>query len=176
MAYGMIAVSAADLHRAERFEDLATAAQFPPGVLDLQVSTNRQEDENQDREEEDKYIAVAMGTHQLHCLHFIWQDHYARYFPNTTLRKQKEVPELYELHYEHCIDVIRQTIMCDFDTTLLSYDWVADHHVPTPNTNVMHKCIDWDALQAWLRERAVPMPEGFVWGKPQGQQSLDYNP
>jgi hypothetical protein len=43
------------------------------------------------------YIAATIGSHQLHCLHYIWQDHYMSYFPKTQDKKQR-VPELYELH------------------------------------------------------------------------------
>lgn len=168
MEYGMIAVSATDLERAQRLEDLDTAAAFPVSEKD--------KDKKEDEREEKKYIAVAVGTHQLHCLHYLWQDHHAAFFPNTTQRKQKEVPELYERHYEHCVDYIRQTIMCNFDTSLLSYDWVREHQTPTPNSNVMHRCVDWGVVQGWFRERAVKIPDGFVWSKPEGQASLDSNP
>ncbi|CRG88717.1 hypothetical protein PISL3812_05751 [Talaromyces islandicus] len=167
MEYGMIAVSASDLKRAQRLEDLDTAAAFPASSSSNTGKENR---------EEKKYIAVAVGTHQLHCLHFLWQDHHAVFFPNTTQRKQKEVPALYERHYEHCVDYIRQSIMCNFDTSILSYDWVRDHQMPTPNSNVMHRCVDWEFVQGWFRERAVKMPDGFVWSKPEGQASLDFNP
>ncbi|KAH8689801.1 hypothetical protein BGW36DRAFT_307145, partial [Talaromyces proteolyticus] len=169
MQYGMIAVSATDLRHAQRLEDLATAAQFPRSALPTPNSSLS-------GDEEKKYIAVALGTHQLHCLHFIWQDHHATFFPNSTLRKQHEVPELYERHYEHCVDYIRQSIMCGFDTSLVSYDWVREHQTPTPNSNVMHKCVNWGVVQGWLKERALMIPDGFVWRQPEGQASLAFNP
>jgi hypothetical protein len=164
MANGMIAVTAEDLLRAGRDKSLSTAAQFPPPPT-----------KSHSTRENNRYVAVAVGTHQLHCLHYIWQDHYSSYFPDV-IRKKTQVPDLYERHYGHCIDFIRQSLMCHFDTSLVTYDWVLDHQTPTPNGNVMHKCVDWDVLQRWLGGRAVEIPDDFEWSQPEGQDSLSWNP
>ena len=124
---------------------------------------------------DNKYIAATIGAHQLHCLHYIWQDHYMSYFPKTADKAQR-VPELYERHYEHCVDNIRQSLMCQFDTGIIPYNWVLDHQNPTPNANTHHKCMNWDALQAWLKDRAVDMPEGFEWYQPERAVTMRYNP
>ncbi|KAF2823559.1 hypothetical protein CC86DRAFT_299218, partial [Ophiobolus disseminans] len=154
MEYGMIAVSASDYKRVNH--SIRTAVKFPA-------------------EAGGGYMTTTVGTHQIHCLHYIWQDHHRDYFPEVT-RKIKDIPEMYERHYEHCVDYIRQSIMCQFDTGLVTYDWVLDHQQPTPNSNAIHKCVDWDALQNWLRERAVDIPEGFKWQQPKDQESLSWNP
>lgn len=121
------------------------------------------------------YLAVAMGTHQIHCLHYVWQDHHAESFPVTKANKEG-APDMYERHYEHCIDYIRQTLMCNFDPGIIPYYWVRQHDQPTPDGNTRHKCVDWDALQDWLRERSVPVPEGFEWRQPADAVSLPQNP
>lgn len=116
-----------------------------------------------------------MGAHHLHCLHFIWQDHHMSYFPDT--KKNKEgVPEMYERHYEHCVDYLRQAIMCNFDPGIIPYYWVRKHNQPTPDGNTFHKCVNWDHLQDWLKNRAVEMPEGFEWRQPPDAVSLPKNP
>ncbi|KAI1074815.1 hypothetical protein F5B20DRAFT_562497 [Whalleya microplaca] len=154
MQYGMIAVSAEDYEKVNH--SVRTAVQFPT-------------------ESGGGYMATTVGTHQLHCLHFLWQDHHRASFPDV-LRKAQEVPELYERHFEHCVDYIRQSIMCQFDTGLVTYDWVLEHQNPTPNSNAMHKCVNWDVVQRWLQDRAVEIPEGFEWKQPEGQESLPWNP
>lgn len=121
------------------------------------------------------YIAATIGTHQLHCLHYIWQDHYMDYFPKMQDKKQR-VPEMYERHYEHCVDYIRQSLMCQFDTGIIPYNWVLDHQNPTPNANTHHTCVDWDALQVWLEDRSVEVPDGFVWTQPEDAVSMGWNP
>lgn len=154
MQYGIIAVSEEDYIRAGY--STRTAAKFPPELGG-------------------GYMVTTTGAHQLHCMHYIWQDHHKALVPEM-LRKSREVPEMYERHYEHCIDYLRQSLMCSYDTTIVTYNWVLDHQKPTPNGNAMHKCVDYDGIQEWLKERAVDMPEGFEWTQPQGQQSLDRNP
>ena len=63
------------------------------------------------------HIAPTIGSHQVHCLHYIWQDHHMEYFPKTQDKKRR-VPEPYERHYERCVEHIRQSLMCQFDTGL----------------------------------------------------------
>jgi hypothetical protein len=154
MQYGMIAVSASDIQRVNH--SLRTAVRFPS-------------------EAGGGYMVTTVGTHQIHCLHYIWQDHHRAAFPDVA-RKMREIPEMYERHYEHCVDYIRQSIMCQFDTGLVTYNWVRDHQQPTPNSNAMHKCVNWDAVQGWLKDRAVEVPAGFEWRQPEGQESLPWNP
>lgn len=150
---GMISVSKDDIKKVQHPD---WSAQFPP-------------------EAGGGYIAATIGSHQLHCLHYIWQDHYIDYLAKTQDKKQR-VPELYERHYEHCVDYIRQSLMCQFDTGIIPYNWVLDHQNPTPNANTHHKCVDWDALQIWLKDRKVDVPEGFQWYQPKDAVSLSYNP
>ncbi|KAI2619634.1 hypothetical protein GGR54DRAFT_647786 [Hypoxylon sp. NC1633] len=106
---------------------------------------------------------------------YIWQDHYMEYFPKTQDKKQR-VPEMYERHYEHCVDYIRQSLMCQFDTGIIPYNWVLDHQNPTPNANTHHTCVNWEALQDWLGKRAVEVPEGFVWSQPEDAIAMGWNP
>ncbi|KAI1094220.1 hypothetical protein F5B19DRAFT_482355 [Rostrohypoxylon terebratum] len=153
MEYGMISVTKEDI---EKVQHPDWSAQFPP-------------------EAGGGYIAATIGTHQVHCLHYIWQDHYIDYVPVMQEKKQR-VPELYELHYEHCVDYIRQSLMCQFDTGIIPYNWVLDHQNPTPNSNTHHKCVNWDALQEWLKNRAVKMPDNFQWKQPEDAVSLGWNP
>jgi hypothetical protein len=121
------------------------------------------------------YPVFASGTHAIHCLHHIWKDHYIEEL--TEVQELKAgFPKMYELHYEHCVDYMRQYIMCKFDTTAVPFNWVLDHQNPTPNGNTIHKCVNWDNLQAWMKKHAVEEPEGYVWKQPDDAISLDANP
>jgi hypothetical protein len=121
------------------------------------------------------YPAIASGTHALHCLHYIWQDHYSSALPEVAATKA-QATEMYERHYEHCVDYTRQYLMCNFDTTIIPLYWVRNHQQPTPNGNTIHRCVDWNHLQEWFKERVVEMPEGFEWHQPKDAVSLDDNP
>jgi hypothetical protein len=154
--YGIISATEEDLIRISRSHGLETASKFPT------IAGGG-------------YVAMTMGTHQLHCLFWLWRDHHRSYFPEM-LKNKEAIPEMYERHFEHCIDYVRQSIMCNFDMGLLTFDWVLDHPNPVPNTNSMHKCVDMNAADAWMKDRAVEVPEGFKWSQPEGQESLPWNP
>jgi hypothetical protein len=154
--YGIISATEEDLVLINRSHSLKTASKFP------EVAGGG-------------YVAMTMGTHQLHCLFWLWRDHHRPYFPEM-LKNKEAIPEMYERHFEHCIDFIRQSIMCNFDMGLLTFDWVLDHPNPVPNTNSMHKCVDWGAADTWMKNRAVEVPEGFQWSQPEGQETLPWNP
>ncbi|KAI9877631.1 MAG: hypothetical protein M1830_003246 [Pleopsidium flavum] len=153
MQYGVIRVPASDILR---IGHNLTAVQFPPSAGG-------------------GFPVIASGTHAIHCLHYIWQDHYTFAIPEVQTLKN-EIPEMYERHYEHCVDYIRQYLMCKFDATVIPLNWVRDHQNPTPNGNTIHRCVNWDGLQSWLKDRAVELPEGFKWQQPADAVSLDENP
>ena len=87
---GMISVSAEDILRSGYN---LSAAKFPP-------------------EAGGGYMGVATTTHQLHYLHYVWADHHISYFPSVQAVKNT-TPKMHELHYEHCIDYVRQSLMCN---------------------------------------------------------------
>ena len=86
-------------------------------------------------------MATAMGMHDVHCQDYIRQDHYIDLSEDVQALKN-DIPEMYERHYEHCIDYIRQYLMCKFDTTIMPFAWALDHQNPEPNGNKIHKCVD----------------------------------
>lgn len=122
-----------------------------------------------------QYLATTTTTHHLHCLHYLWQDHHLPLLPEIQAKKAA-AGAMYDRHYEHCVDYLRMGLMCNYDTTVIAYNWVRDHDVPTPNGNTVHKCVNWGAVQGWLGERSVDMPLGFEWRQPDGAVALDYNP
>lgn len=64
-------------------------------------------------------------------------------------------------HVRHCIDLLRQVLMCHGDTTLEVVDEAINgvHGFRTP-----HECIDWEQLKAWTSEQqARQHVEQIVW-------------
>lgn len=60
----------------------------------------------------------------------------------STRVKKTVVSEMYERHYEHYVNYMRQGIMCNYDMTMIEYNWVKKHDKPTSNGNINHKCVD----------------------------------
>ncbi|KAK9855510.1 uncharacterized protein MYU51_001997 [Penicillium brevicompactum] len=92
------------------------------------------------------YYAIPDVYHQLHCLKFLRQVVYQNYYhvgkPTTPI------------HIEHCIDNIRQNIMCKADVALLTFSWDKDDRAPKPNFVVEHECANWEKVDHWAKEHA----------------------
>ena len=65
-------------------------------------------------------------------------------------------PDLYtHCSPEHCVETLRQTLMCHGDISLLTYNWVEGREMPYPNFNTIHTCKKWDTLVEWNMKRDV---------------------
>lgn len=66
----------------------------------------------------------------------------------------QESPEMQLIHVGHCIDSLRQIIMCHGDTELVTYEYVSEKQyrnpLPNPNFIVERKCRNWDSIVSWV--------------------------
>ena len=53
---------------------------------------------------------------------------------------------------DHCIDILRQVIMCNGDTSLLTFHWVKDNPFPYPDFNTWHQCRNAEQILDWALE------------------------
>lgn len=67
-------------------------------------------------------------------------------YPEWAHSLERMDDELIPYHVDHCIDEIRQSLMCHADATLLVSDWVDGYPGPWPNFNVDHNCVNWDSV------------------------------
>ncbi|ORY67104.1 uncharacterized protein BCR38DRAFT_387461 [Pseudomassariella vexata] len=106
------------------------------------------------------YMGYVESSHQLHCLHTLWATkHLIKYpelFPNM-LAKQQEDPELEDAHFEHCVDVVRQRLMCTADPAIVTFQWIMGLPRPYPNFHTGHMCTDYGALRDWTDRRAADL-------------------
>ena len=63
------------------------------------------------------------------------------------------------LSLEHCIEILRQSVMCRADTTLITFGWGHTVKLPQPDFTLEHTCADWNALDDWARERSIDVFE-----------------
>ena len=54
---------------------------------------------------------------------------------------------------DHCIDSIRQSLMCSSDIKPLPYASYPRYQMAIPATGVIRRCREFDALREWARER-----------------------
>ena len=57
------------------------------------------------------------------------------------------------MHIRHCLDLLRQTLMCHADTTIEEKDVAAGG---VHGFGVEHQCRDWDELVALTRQWQTP--------------------
>ncbi|KAF2010396.1 hypothetical protein BU24DRAFT_454773 [Aaosphaeria arxii CBS 175.79] len=96
------------------------------------------------------YFVTLDVYHQLHCLKYIRHSIHPEYYTINESNKEE--------HLDHCLDVIRQYIMCNADVTVNTYTWRDDKQKPWPVFTSKHKCVDWDALHGWALDHSF---DGF---------------
>lgn len=47
------------------------------------------------------------------------------------------------------MDGLRQYIMCNADVVLNTFDWIPNFPRPWPNFQVVHECVNWEAIEDW---------------------------
>jgi hypothetical protein len=78
----------------------------------------------------------------------------AEFFGAPTLR----------VHVDHCIEMLRQVLMCSADLHLIVYDWVEQVHHPWPDFGTDHMCRDYARVHDWVEKRTAKTgsPNGLL--------------
>ncbi|CCM06372.1 uncharacterized protein FIBRA_08630 [Fibroporia radiculosa] len=107
------------------------------------------------------YMGSVKFTHQLHCLNTLRMYSYREYYDGRVPMFDAR-PETVRTHVDHCIEMLRQTLMCHADTGLLTYDWVVGHSTQYPDFNTRHVCRDFPRLLRWVYDHQAHIPERRV--------------
>jgi len=107
-------------------------------------------------DQEGGYLATLDVFHELHCLNVIREQVYRDFYPD------KHTKEMQLLHADHCIDTLRQTLMCHGDIALLTHTWIPDYRWPWPNFAIDHECRNWDSIMEWTKSRYIPSLKGPI--------------
>ncbi|KAJ8129037.1 hypothetical protein O1611_g4596 [Lasiodiplodia mahajangana] len=93
------------------------------------------------------YYATVEVYHQLHCLDitrkFIWRDHYQH------VDTFQDPPEMVWEHVDHCIDLLRQVLMCNGDVGLIFYTDVGEKQ-PVARVSTSHMCRNFSQITDWV--------------------------
>ncbi|KZT69700.1 hypothetical protein DAEQUDRAFT_785292 [Daedalea quercina L-15889] len=95
--------------------------------------------------------------HQLHCLDLLRRQSYIEHYGPMDANYMQR-PAFYRVHLDHCIEMLRQVLMCNADVGLITFDWVAGFEVPFPNFNTLHKCRDVEKVYEWYDTHANDLP------------------
>ena len=119
-----------------------------------------------------EYIVSLSVFHNLHCLDAVrrtlWQT-----YPEDGLKPANISGHVYEerdeagahvhtesgsklqytmKHLAHCIDGIRQQLMCDADVSPIVWQWSNEHQDVRIKTDTLHTCRNYDAILKWGQE------------------------
>ncbi|KAF2206496.1 hypothetical protein CERZMDRAFT_12417, partial [Cercospora zeae-maydis SCOH1-5] len=108
----------------------------------------------------------VQGLHDMHCLNELRR---ALYFNKDYYRQFEDdslTPEWDRVsHIRHCLDNIRERIMCSADTGVIPTVWVNEEE-NYPLFGREHKCYSYDALMDWFRNWHRSEPGRSIdWGR-----------
>ncbi|KAK8207545.1 hypothetical protein IWZ00DRAFT_576791 [Phyllosticta capitalensis] len=110
------------------------------------------------------FVANVQGLHDLHCLNLLRQGLYFNYDYYHGKREGAWVnsDEVVRKHVTHCLDNLRQTLMCNTDVGVMGQVWVrfkpADEPFAYVDFNTRHTCRNFDAIREWARRHQIPEP------------------
>lgn len=92
------------------------------------------------------------GFHQLHCLNMLRLALFTNhefYADVKAFRPGQPVQE----HLDHCVDMIRERLMCTMDTTLEPWLWRGRKGDAVADSQRVHVCRDFEGIRRWVAER-----------------------
>ncbi|KAI0543947.1 hypothetical protein F4679DRAFT_566706 [Xylaria curta] len=95
------------------------------------------------------YIGYLESIHMLHCVKRIYQSRYLDHYPELQ-NTDAFTPE----HWDHCLEVLREGIMCNADVTVNTYFWQTPFEIKGKRDGP-RKCMDWSLIEAWADERSL---------------------
>lgn len=118
------------------------------------------------------YYATVEVYHQLHCLDitrkFIWRDHYKHVdtFQDPPEMVWEHVGKInvFKTWYftdkliDHCIDLLRQVLMCNGEVGLIFYTDVGEKQ-PVARVSTTHMCRDFSEMTEWVNKHDSELGE-----------------
>ncbi|KAI1202570.1 hypothetical protein F5X97DRAFT_213795 [Nemania serpens] len=101
------------------------------------------------------YRVAIEVFHQLHCLNLLRQNVHKDYY--APLGGDTSAP-LMDLrgHLDHCIDALRQFVMCQGDVGVFSFNYPFNDGDPWPDYSTPHTCRNFETIRQWAVDHTVP--------------------
>jgi hypothetical protein len=99
------------------------------------------------------YRVALEVFHQLHCLNLLRQNRFHGHY--TQMDGDVAAPEEDLVgHLDHCIDALRQLIMCTSDVGVFPFYYETPDD-PWPNYSTPHTCRNYENVRQWAVEHGV---------------------
>jgi len=107
------------------------------------------------------------GLHHLHCLNLLRKSSYYNYDYYHSLGKGafKNEDHVLRSHVTHCLDILRQQLMCQVDTGVLGQIWWNKSKPQAfPDFNTVHQCKNFESVRKWAEAHQAPIevPKDFL--------------
>ncbi|OAA59159.1 hypothetical protein SPI_06361 [Niveomyces insectorum RCEF 264] len=105
------------------------------------------------------YFVNVEGMHHLHCLNLVRKASYYNYpyYKELGTHEFTNGDDILQLHVSHCIDILRQVLMCNVDTGVLGQVWYKpDDPSPFPDFHTTHTCKNYEAVREWAEKLQAP--------------------
>lgn len=111
-------------------------------------------DSGSEAESEGGYLGYLASHHHLHCLYLLHQSLHPDYYmaqqsPVWGMPRARRVS-----HWDHCVEALRQYVVCGADATVVTHDWYEGYAQPVPTQENPRRCANWDAHFQWQRKQA----------------------
>jgi hypothetical protein len=104
---------------------------------------------------DDAYASIFDVYHQVHCLNSLRRIAYGDYY-NLSMARAHTVKQR-EIHINHCIDILLQSIQCNANLDLIPLHWVETQGYPFPDMSINKKCVDFEGLTEWRKANTIDM-------------------
>ncbi|KAK4223862.1 hypothetical protein QBC38DRAFT_516132 [Podospora fimiseda] len=116
------------------------------------------------------------ATHQLHCLNLLRRYSYFHYNYTSEYDAEplKQVPFHYRrIHVDHCVDYLRNRLMCLSDMGLIPYFWLGDEGDVVGDMSRTFTCRNYESVRQFVKAKAEPA-DGRAKPKPGDYVLYDY--
>ncbi|KAJ6526814.1 hypothetical protein B0H19DRAFT_970486, partial [Mycena capillaripes] len=100
-----------------------------------------------------QYLVQLEVFHQLHCLNQIRKALHHHYYDRTLDSASAALLDPAPL--AHCLNFLRQSLMCAADISPLVWQWNPGHKRAEIRFDIVHSCRNFDKVADWARERRV---------------------
>ncbi|KAI1335471.1 hypothetical protein F5Y15DRAFT_397435 [Xylariaceae sp. FL0016] len=101
------------------------------------------------------YRVAVEVFHQLHCLNLLRQNVYKDYYAPLGGDTADPTMDL-RGHLDHCIDALRQFVMCQGDVGVFSFKFPFNDGDPWPDYSTPHTCRNFESIRQWAVDHTVP--------------------
>jgi hypothetical protein len=113
------------------------------------------------------YPANVEGLHHLYCLNLLRQSlwYNFEYYHEAGQGAFKNEDYIVKFHVSHCLDILRQQLMCTVDVGVLGQVWLRPAAPEAyVDFNTEHKCRNFEAIRDWAEARQMPekVPEDWL--------------